>query len=330
MLLYSVFTLSPPRVPLVMAYAAITNDLHAVSQSLSPGRQSTVKACRKQLVLLSSAKVARTVPRLQKELHSVMPRHPVIAAFSDVHGNSMALEAVLKDIQRFSPDLLLNLGDQVWGQVDPNGAYDLQAGLGAVEVRGNNDEKPLITPARLPDFERRYAAWLGDRVPREGLERLNQLPVSTTLLDERILAAHGTPTSPWKLLLWQIATGELVPRAERDVSAELEALDRGVELVLVGHTHRERSMKLDDRLLVNVGPVAWQRDGDPRARWTLLRHEAGSWTAQHMRVEYDWRAAAAAVIANNPVYPPEVDSHLLGVSRRPSALGASIESNREA
>src|SRR5690554_2517124 len=95
----------------------------------------------------------------------------LIAVFSDAHGNSLALEAVLRDIARFAPDVVLNLGDQIWDQVDPLGAYDLQVGLGAVEVRGNNDEKPSSLE-NLSDFERGYASWLAKRVPREAFQRL--------------------------------------------------------------------------------------------------------------------------------------------------------------
>lgn len=247
-----------------------------------------------------------------------MAGNVTIAAFSDAHGNSLALEAVLKDIQAQAPDLIVNLGDQVWGQVDPLGAYHLQADLQAVEVRGNNDEKPLLS--NLPAFESRYASWLAERVPAEALRRLGELPVQAPLLDGTVLAAHGTPSSPWQLLLWQVAAGELVERPLAEVAAELEALAGVTELVLVGHTHRERTVRLQERLIVNVGPVAWQRDGDPRARWTLLTRASGRWTAEQRRVEYDWQAAAAAVLANRPVFAPEADSHLFGMSQRPPTL----------
>ena len=240
----------------------------------------------------------------------------LIAVFSDAHGNSLALEAVLRDIAQFAPDVVLNLGDQIWGQVDPLGAYDLQAGLGAVEVRGNNDEKPSSLE-NLSDFERGYASWLAKRVPREAFQRLAALPISASVLDGRILAAHGTPSSPWDLLLWQVAGGRLVPRPDEDVAAKLGAVSEDVELVVVGHTHMERTVRIGERLLVNVGPVAWQRDGDPRARWTLLKNDGSGWTAELRRVEYDWQAAADAVTRNEPFFPPEVDSHLLGVNQRP-------------
>lgn len=228
-----------------------------------------------------------------------------IAFMSDVHGNALALEAVLSDIRRHAPDAVVNLGDQVWGQVDPLGAYELQASIDAVEVRGNNDEKPLLGP-RLPAFEQPFAAWLSERVPQVALERLAALPLSATLLDGRVLATHGTPSSPWANLLWRLEGGGLVPRASADVRMDLTGVADDVEVVVVGHTHMERVLELDGRLLVNVGPVCWQKDGDPRARWTLLTRHGQRWTVDQRRVEYDWHAAARAVLANTPVFDLEV------------------------
>ena len=49
---------------------------------------------------------------------------------------------------------------------------------------------------------------------------------------------------------------------------------------------------MDGRLLVNVGPVSSQGDGDPRARWALLKRCQGRWVLEARRVEYDWAAAA--------------------------------------
>jgi len=235
-----------------------------------------------------------------------MPSSSAIAFISDVHGNALALEAVLSNIRRHAPDLVVNLGDQVWGQVDPLGAYELQASLDAVEVRGNNDEKPLLGPGRLPAFEQSFAAWLSERVPQVALERLAALPLSATLLDGQVLAAHGAPASPWKNLLWRLEGDGLVPQADADVRRDLAGVAEDVEVVVVGHTHVERVLELDGRLLVNAGPVCWQKDGDPRARWTLLTRRGGRWTVEQRRVEYDWHAAARAVMANAPVFDLEV------------------------
>ena len=68
-------------------------------------------------------------------------RHPAgrgaavtrIAVLSDIHGNLLALEAVLAEIRREKPDAVLVAGDLVLNGPDPNGTIDA---LRAPRVRG--------------------------------------------------------------------------------------------------------------------------------------------------------------------------------------------------
>ncbi|WP_036640138.1 metallophosphoesterase family protein, partial [Paenibacillus durus] len=48
-----------------------------------------------------------------------------IAVISDIHSNAPALEAVLQDIDRSGADLIVNLGDSLFGPVDPLGTARL-------------------------------------------------------------------------------------------------------------------------------------------------------------------------------------------------------------
>lgn len=240
-----------------------------------------------------------------------MPPDLTIAALSDVHGNAPAAEAVIADIGRAQPDVIVNLGDQVWGQANPGRALELQRALGAAEVRGNNDERLTLPAERLSPAHARLQAWLAGHLPQSERERLAGLPLTASLADGAVLAAHGTPVSPWDSLLleWNGSTyvrwsaGEIEDRLGRDLPA-------GVEVVLVGHTHREDVRAFGDLLLVNVGAVSFQNDGDPRARWTRLTRRRGRWSAESRRVAYDWNGAAAWIRANRPVFEEEVDLHL--------------------
>ena len=44
-----------------------------------------------------------------------------IAIISDVHGNSHALKAVLEDIKHRKAEMIINLGDSLYGPLDPLG-----------------------------------------------------------------------------------------------------------------------------------------------------------------------------------------------------------------
>jgi len=59
-----------------------------------------------------------------------------IAVISDIHGNRWALEAVLEDIDREGTDKIVNLGDAVYGPLDPAGTADIIINRGIPTVRG--------------------------------------------------------------------------------------------------------------------------------------------------------------------------------------------------
>lgn len=225
-----------------------------------------------------------------------------VAVLSDVHGNAFALEAVLEDIQAAAPDLIINLGDQVEGAADPARAYALQAALGAVEVRGNNEEKWWPDGRRNP-LSRQVGEWLRTQLAPHAIERIAGLPLTARV--EGILACHGTPESAWQSLLWEWQTDAHTPdagfyrsRDPRELRALLEPL--AAEVVLCGHTHRAGCTRVADTLLVNCGAVSDQVDGDPRARWTLLERRSGGWSAELRAVPYDIAAAVAWARAHSP------------------------------
>lgn len=224
---------------------------------------------------------------------------------SDVHGNAFALEAVLRDLHEAAPDLTVNLGDQVEGSADPARAAALQLDLaraGALEVRGNNEEK-LWPGGRRSPLSREYGAWLEAHVDPALLARLAALPLTARALDGALFACHGTPESAWDSLLWVWQPegeggGFYRARDPRELCALVEPL--GAEVVLCGHTHRPGATRVGDTLVVNAGAVSDQVDGDPRARWTLLTRGRDGWSVEFRTVPYDIEAAVRWSEAHTP------------------------------
>ena len=62
-----------------------------------------------------------------------------IAIISDVHGNSQALQAVLKDLERRKVEMIINLGDSVYGPLDPLGTIELLMNNEMIHIKGNCD-----------------------------------------------------------------------------------------------------------------------------------------------------------------------------------------------
>ncbi len=68
------------------------------------------------------------------------------AAIADVHGNYLALEAVVADIRAHDIDEIVNLGDMASGPLDARRTMDALMALDAVHVLGNHDRYLIATP----------------------------------------------------------------------------------------------------------------------------------------------------------------------------------------
>jgi predicted phosphodiesterase len=79
-----------------------------------------------------------------------------LALISDIHGNALALEAVLADIARRRVDEIVCLGDIAAGGPQPRDALERLRALGCAVVRGNADVWLLgLLPAGEEDEEAR-------------------------------------------------------------------------------------------------------------------------------------------------------------------------------
>src|SRR5258707_4737001 len=86
------------------------------------------------------------------------------AAIADVHGNYLALEAVIADIRTLGIEEIVNLGDMASGPLDARRTMDALMALDAVHVLGNHD-RYLIDPApeKMGSWDRSAHAQLESR-----------------------------------------------------------------------------------------------------------------------------------------------------------------------
>ena len=68
------------------------------------------------------------------------------AAIADVHGNHLALEAVVADIRAQGIDEIVNLGDMASGPLEARRTMDALMALDAVHVLGNHDRYLIDRP----------------------------------------------------------------------------------------------------------------------------------------------------------------------------------------
>jgi diadenosine tetraphosphatase ApaH/serine/threonine PP2A family protein phosphatase len=228
---------------------------------------------------------------------------PSAAVIADVHGNRWALEAVVADIRRRGITEVYDLGDTLYGPLDPAGTAAILRGLGATTVRGNEDR--LLTADGTPSAT---AAWARAQLSAADLEWLSRLPLLLEVGE--VVLFHGTPRSDSEYLLWHVTRSGLRRRSPRSVAALLSGNAAG--LALCGHDHTPATVQLPGGgLVVNPGSVglpAYADDrpsphamatGTPHARYAVITlRKGGGWAIEHLRIAYDHLAAAAAAAAH--------------------------------
>lgn len=250
-----------------------------------------------------------------------------IAVLSDIHGNLHALDAVLADLRMQAPDMVVDLGDSLSGPLRPAETADRLAALDPVAIRGNHERQMLtlgIDEMNASDSR----TW--PRLASRHRERLRALPATRTVADGAVLLCHGSPDDDLCYLMEEItADGAVVPAAPATVAARLGTAAGCHAVVLCGHTHLPRQLRLPDGgLVVNPGSVglpAYRDDrplphvvetGSPHARYALVELDGnGGWSARFRTIAYDWqRSAGEARAAGRPDW-----AHALATGRAPAA-----------
>ncbi|GGF52619.1 DNA methylase [Azorhizobium oxalatiphilum] len=219
-----------------------------------------------------------------------------IAVISDVHGNAIALKAVLEHLKSAHADLIVNLGDLVSGPFDPALAADMQMDLDAATLAGNHERQVLAgSTGRVDAFARQ-------RLSAAHLDWMARLPPTLSLADGEVFACHGSPAGgDLEYMLEDVSEGR-VRLSEEDAIRPRIAGIGAAKVVLCGHSHTPRLLTLDGVLLVNPGSVGLPayRDlepphvvetGAPHARYAVLERLASGWAVDMRAVPYDFEAA---------------------------------------
>jgi putative phosphoesterase len=239
-----------------------------------------------------------------------------LAVLSDIHGNLLALEAVLADLPAQAPDLVVNLGDHVSGPLWAAETADLlRAQSNWLHIRGNHDRQmATLHPHEMGASDRAASAAI---VPGQR-EWLGALPASLVVEDRSILLCHGAPSSDETHLTEDVSTGFARPAPPSSIAELAEpACAAGVRIILCGHSHMPRIVRLPGGVTVaNPGSVGLPayfdpshrfphaiENGSPAARYLLLDigSRSGDLAANFRVLEYGWdRAADLAAVNGRP------------------------------
>jgi len=221
-----------------------------------------------------------------------------IAVLSDIHGNRWALEAVLEDIRRRGIDTMVNLGDCLYGPLDPAGTARILLEMDLPTVRGNEDRILLDEAGRHPDSP--SLPFVQARLQPEHVRWLRALPL-TLVFRDIFLLCHGSPERDNEYLAREVSPTACRLLPPEAIAAELAQISQSV--VLFGHDHLPALLSLPDgRLLVNPGSVglpAYRDDlpfphameaGSHHARYGIVTRARSGFAVEHVAIAYDWQS----------------------------------------
>jgi predicted phosphodiesterase len=226
-----------------------------------------------------------------------------VAVIADIHGNAVALDAVLADLESHPVDRVVCLGDAIQGGPQPAEVVGRLRALGCPVVYGNADAFLLtgesgaesLTPqqhaarewslAQLSEADRAFIAAFPPTV---------EIPLPR---ERRLLCFHGSPTSFDDIIFPETPEEEV----RRLLGAHLPAILTG------GHTHLQQLRRLDDSLFFNPGSVGYVYNtrapggglrADPWAEYAILSADERRFSIEFCRVPFDVAAWKRITLAS--------------------------------
>jgi putative phosphoesterase len=235
-----------------------------------------------------------------------------LAVIADIHGNHLALEAVINDIEQHEVTDIVNLGDCFSGPLTAEKTADILMQHSFPTVRGNHD-RYLIEQKREnmgPSDACSYR-----QLSQAHLDWLRQLP-ETYIYKDDIFMCHGTPESD--SLYWMervLDNAEIVSNSIDTIESHAKGIN--CSLILCGHTHIPRACQLrTGQMLVNPGSVGcpgYDDDqpiyhkmemGHPNASYAIVEKSDFGWDVTFRQIGYDNMAMSELAQKNGrPEWP---------------------------
>lgn len=209
-----------------------------------------------------------------------------IAFISDIHGNAVALEAVLEDINKKQVDKIYVLGDLCYRGPEPKRSLELIRSLQTEVIKGNADEWVVrgVRSGEVPDkvvntmnVER---DWIVSQLAQSDIQYLDNLPkeIKVTVEGMSFYAFHATPDSLFDIILPNVDDETLQLKMMSFVEANL---------YVYAHIHRPYIRYLSGKVIMNIGSVGLPFDGLTKASYGMVEINEDGFRTSIERVDFD-------------------------------------------
>src|ERR1700743_1820659 len=185
------------------------------------------------------------------------------AIISDIHGNSLALTAVLKDIRSRGIEKIINLGDHFFGALEPEKVADILRQNEMLCISGNTDRE--ILESRDKGFTKEGMDRVKADLSDQSISWLRSLPKTETC-DDLFFVCHGTPDSDDEYLLEKVASNGVFVYNDEELLKSIGHIEE--RIILCGHSHINRVVYLSNNKIIlnpnSVGLPAYLGNGEHR------------------------------------------------------------------
>jgi predicted phosphodiesterase len=219
-----------------------------------------------------------------------------VAVMSDIHGFSLALEVVRRDIAEQEPfDDIVVAGDLCVVGPDPQGAVDTIREEGWLAIHGNTDFD-LVEAAEWATGLDELGYWV-EHLSDDAMDYVATLPFSHRIMPpggtgpaHELLVVHANPHD-----LTTVLDPKLPDRELREIIGDEQA-----GTIAFGHIHTSYIRHVGSTLLVDVSAVGNSKDGDLRCKYGILTWDEVTqrWTAEIRRLDYPLDATEAQIRAS--------------------------------
>ncbi|WP_160726051.1 metallophosphoesterase family protein [Bacillus sp. USDA818B3_A] len=222
-----------------------------------------------------------------------------LAFISDIHGNAVALDAVLKDIEKRGVDKIYVLGDICFRGIEPKRSIDFVRQLDTDVIKGNADEWVVrgVEKGEVPDpaleIMNKEREWTLSQLDDESIEYLRNLPMELKIeIDNiRIHAFHATPNSLFDVVLPD----------ESDDKLKEKLMEKEADVYIFAHIHRPFIRYLKGKCIINTGSVGLPFDGVNKASYAFVIIEKENIDTSIVRVDFNRTEVINKL--NNSDYP---------------------------
>lgn len=209
------------------------------------------------------------------------------AAFiSDIHGNAIALDAVLEDISKKKIDKIFVLGDICYRGPEPKRSLQLVQSLKTDVIKGNADEWTVRgvrkgeVPDHVLDVMNEEREWIANKLDEADFNYLRDLPTELHLQINGVSvhAFHATPESLFEIV---------PPHADDDTIETKLVKEQNTELYIYAHIHKPYIRHVGGKVIINIGSVGLPFDGVQKAAYCIVDVSETGYSTSIERVSFD-------------------------------------------